>query len=341
VRSVRYVGLDVHKAFCQAAVVEEDGTPVREDRIASSREELEGFFRPLGEVKVAMEAMGFHEWIFDLLESLGLEVVLAHPAKVRAIAEAKVKTDKVDARTLAHLLRADLLPTSYVPEPEIRRLRSLVKERVHITRSMTKEKSRIRFELNRRGIAPPLAKIFGKSGREWLASLELEAVDRGLRTLDAWEARRDEVDDLLHEVWARREDAQLLTTIPGIGTFLSCLLVAHIGDVRRFRDAEALTSYAGLVPSVHQSGDTLYRGRITKEGPRLMRWGLVQAVWAHLWYGRETALSRFHGRVAAKKGKGKATVATARKLLKVVYWMLLENERYHGQGHRPRALSCG
>jgi transposase len=133
----------------------------------------------------------------------------------------------------------------------------------------------------------------------------------------------------------------LLTTIPGVGTFLACLLVAAIGDVRRFRDASALTSYAGLVPSVHQSGGTLYRGHITKQGSPLLRWGLVQAVWVHLRSEGDTALKGFHRRVAARKGRRTATVATARKLLKVVYWMLLEEEPYHGQGHRPSRVACG
>ncbi|MFQ5871019.1 MAG: IS110 family transposase, partial [Candidatus Geothermarchaeales archaeon] len=320
---MRYVGLDVHKDFCQAAVLEEDGTLIKEARITTSREALEAFFWPLGRVKAAMEAVGFYEWIYDHLEKMGLEVILAHPYKVRAIAEAKVKTDKVDARTLAHLLRADLLPRSYVPPPEIRRLRSLVGERVHLTRAMTRMKSRIRFELYRRGIRPPMEALFGVHGRSWLASLGMEAVDRGLAVLEAIEAQRMEVDARLEELAWERRDVQTLTTIPGIGTFLACLLVASIGDIQRFRDAEALTSYAGLVPSVHQSGTTLYRGHITKEGPKLMRWGLVQGVWAHLRSDGDTALKRFHRRVAARKGKAKATVATARKLLKVVYWMLL------------------
>jgi transposase len=341
VRSLRYVGVDVHKDSCQVAVLNEKGVLVQEARIPSVREDLEAFFRPLGDAKVAMEAMGFHEWIYDLLESLGFEVVVAHPAKVRAIAEAKVKTDKVDARTLAHLLRADLLPRSYVPSPDIRRLRSLVSERVHITRGMTREKNRIRFELYRRGLRPPVEALFGLRGKAWPESLRVGTIDRGLAILDALDARRRAVDGFLERMRAEREDVERLTTIPGIGTFLACLLVAHIADVRRFRDAEALTSYAGLAPSVHQSGNTLYHGHITKEGPRLLRWGLVQAVWAHVNRGEDTALVRFHRRIAARRGKAKATVATARKLLKVVYWMLREEEPYHGQGRRPTAFSCG
>jgi hypothetical protein len=108
-----------------------------------------------------MEAVGFYEWIYDHLEDLGHDVALAHPYKVRAIAEARIKTDKVDARTLAHLLRADLLPRSYVPPPEIRRLRALVGERVHLTRTMTRTKNRIRHELHRRGLRPPMESLFG------------------------------------------------------------------------------------------------------------------------------------------------------------------------------------
>jgi len=276
---LRYVGVDVHKDSFQVAALNDKGALVREARIPSVREDVRAFFRILGRAKVAMEAMGLHERIYDPLESMDFEVVLAHPSQVQDIAEAKVKTDKVDARTLAHLLRADLLPERNVPDPEIRRLRSLVAERVYLMRAMTREKNQARFEL--------------------------------------------------------------LTRIPGVGTFLACLLIAYIADVRRLPDAEALTGYAGLAPSIRPSGDTLYHGRITKEGACLLRWGLVHAVRAPLFHGGDTSPMRFPGRIAAKRGKAKAAAATARKLLQVVHWTLREGEPYHGAGRQPMQLSCG
>lgn len=171
------MGLDVHKDFCQATVLEEDRTLIKEGRMPTSREALEAFFWPLGRTKVAMEVVGFSEWIYDHLEAMRLEVILAHPYGVKAIAEARVKTDKVDARTLTHLLRVDLLPRSYVPQPEIRRVRALVGEWVHVTRTMTRMNSRIRSELYRREMRPPAEALFGVHGRASLASLGMEAVD--------------------------------------------------------------------------------------------------------------------------------------------------------------------
>ena len=135
------------------------------------------------------------------------------------------------------------------------------------------------------------------------------------------------VSEKIRSLAREKEDAMLLTTIPGVGYYNALLLVAEIGDVNRFPDSERLCSYARLVPSVSRSGSKTVYGPITKEGSKWIRWALVQSVHAHI--RQDTGLSRFYHRLARKKGKQIATVANARKMLKVVYWMLKNREEFH------------
>jgi transposase len=132
-----------------------------------------------------------------------------------------------------------------------------------------------------------------------------------------------------------------LTTIPGIGYYTALALVATIGDINRFRSSEALCSYFGLVTSTYQSADTEYHGSTTKQGPALIRWLLVECTWVHIRYCKESELTRFYNRIARKRGKMKATIATARKMVKVLYWMLKDEEPYHVGGQVPRGFRAG
>lgn len=339
---MRYIGLDVHKDACQATVVDPKGKVLREERFPSTREGFATFFRPYRGDRVVMEAVGFHEWMWDEVEKLGLKPTLAHPTKVRAIAEAKIKTDKVDAKILAHLLRTDLIPEAYVPNHTMRELRHLVKERVHLTKFMTREKNRVRWDIMRRGLPTKDGDPSTIVGRQWLEKQHIPGVDRSIERLHYLERQRDELDELIAEKTKDRKQIRLLRTIPGMGPFLSVLVDAIIADVHRFPDAEKLAAYAGMVPSTHQSGSSPgYHGHITKEGPTLLRWALVQATWVHLQRAPDSHLSQFHARIAKRRGRQKATVAMARKLLRVIYWVLREEEPFHSQGHRPRHFREG
>jgi transposase len=305
--------------------MDEKGKVVKQAKFTNDHKALDEFMEGLDEALVAMEAGYCWQPLYDRLEESGHHVKLAHPLKVKAIAEAKVKTDKIDSETLTHLLRADLLPESYVPPRDIRELREVVRRRAFLVGMRTMLKNRIHSEVAKRGVslgAPP----FSKTGEEMLRGLGLEAVDQVLPVMNALDRQIMEISRCMRRMCGEDPNARLLTTIPGVGYYIALLLISEIGDIRRFPDSEKLCSYAGLVPSVRRSGGSTKHGGITHEGSKWMRWGLVQAVHVHIRF--DTELTRFYRRLASGKPKQVAVTATARKMLKVVYWMLRSGESY-------------
>lgn len=321
----QYVGLDVHLRACHATVMNERGEILKQEKFPNERMELERVLNGINDAKVAMEACYCWQPVYELLESMGHEVKLAHPTKTRIIAEAKIKTDAVDSERLAHLLRAKLLPTSYVPPKELRELRELVRLRTYLVRERARFKNKIRAELAKRGIRV-LKNPFTKRRAPALTELGIEAVNHCLGMIGTLDERIKQVSKELEARAKESKEAKLLMTIPGVGYFSALAILAEIGDISRFSDPEKLCSYAGLVPSVHQSGATKRYGRITKQGSGMLRWVLVECVWVHLSY--DTWLTRFFHRVVRRKGKKMAAVATARKLLVAMYWMLKNREEF-------------
>ena len=187
-------------------------------------------------------------------------------------------------------------------------------------------KNRVQADLAKRGISTG-GPLWTREGRELLRGLGLEAVDQVLPVMDVLDRQITALSRGLKRMCGEDPRASLLTTIPGVGYYLALLIVSEIGDVNRFPDSEKLCSYAGLVPRVRRSGGSTHHGGITREGSKWLRWGLSQAVHVHL--RSETNLTRFYRRLAGKKPKQVAIMATARKVLKMVYWMLHNNEPYH------------
>lgn len=341
-----YVGLDVHKEFCQASVLDDSGNELENERFDSTLEALNGFLDRFEEARFVLESTGIWEFIYEGIEARGFEVQLAHPLKVRAIAEASVKTDKVDARTLARLLRLDMVPRSYVPSRDIRDLRQKVRQRAFLVQRCTSFKNRIHAELTRNGLRRPddMSKAFTKKHREWMRSLGIPTIVVDLDCLEAIESKVQDINVELFAEYQRRPEAQLIATIPGIGYYGALLIWAEITDVHRFQDAEHLCSYAGLTPTVSQSASSVHYGGVSKEGPKHLRWILVESVHVHKRYNASSALSQFHARIERKRGKQKATTAAARKLLHIIYWMLMRGEEYHGHRSnlviKPAALTA-
>jgi len=327
-----FVGLDVHKRYCYATVIDGEGELVSEGRFQNEIEELDRFLQELDpEAKVVMEASAIWDQLYDRMEEAGFEVTVAHPLKVRAIASAKVKTDRIDSHTLAQLLRGNLIPASYVPEPCMRQLRTQVRHRATLVRWRTRVKNKIHFLLAREGLQFSKTDLFGKAGMEFLQRSDLEA---GMQmVLEDYLAIFQILNERIALATERLEDqartvshVELLTSIPGIGTYSALLLLSEIGDLARFPSSKELCSYAGLVPRVHQSGSTEYYGRITKEGNRWIRWILVQAI--HHTVRKENPIQRFYKKLATKKGNKIAKVASARKLLCYIYQMLKQEVRF-------------
>jgi transposase len=306
--------------------MDERGNILKEGKFSNEQEGFEEFFNGIDDAEVAMEASYCWQPAYELLESWGYRMKLAHPLKTRVIAEARIKTDAKDSEALAHLLRIDWLPTSYVPSKEIRELRDLVLLRTYLVRERTRFKNKIRAELAKRRIRARYP--FTKRGRNQLRELGIGAIDNCLAIMESLDERIKDLERELEHQACASEDVKLLATIPGVGHFTALLILSEIGDVRRFRSAEKLCSYAGLAPSVYQSGATRRSGRLTKQGSPLLRWSLLECTWMHLMHADDTRLKRFFWRLARRKGKKAAAAATARKLLVVMYWMLIRQEEF-------------
>jgi len=277
----------------------------------------------------AIEASGNYRPAYEMLDE-HLDVILANPSKNRLIADATVKTDRLDAKRLAHLLRAGMLAESYVPEDEIRELRDLVRTRKSLIEERTAEKNRVRAVLKRTNNTYD-SELFGPTGREFLAELPLSTADRTiieahLAVIDELNEHIKELEQLIEQHVLESSAAQLLLTIPGVGQTTAAVVVAELGEIERFDSHEEVVSYAGLDPVVHQSGDTEIHGSISKEGPGAIRWALVQS--AHVAVRCSEYFGNFCTRLKQRKNKQIAIVATARKMLVSMYYMLKRNEPY-------------
>ena len=267
------IGLDVHRDFCQVAIA--DGGRARSaGRIATSPEMLRLFAQSLAPTdRVVMEATGNALAIARILKPHVAEVVLAHAKQVRAISHARIKTDKVDAKVLADLLAADLIPAVWIGDERVRMLRRLVSRR----RGLVKRRSQIKNEIsaalhrNLKG-RNPASDPFGKKGREWIAAEQLPiderlTVDGGLRQLDFFGDELAQIDAIIAQQVLGDEDVRRLVTIPGVDVVTAVTLAAVIGDVRRFPSTRHLVGYLGLHPTIRQSGNGPARhGRLSKEG---------------------------------------------------------------------------
>jgi transposase len=249
-----YVGIDLHRKRSQIAALDGDGSEILSRRIFNDPAIFLGLLQGLGdEVEVALEATYGWEWLVDLLEDAGYELHLSHPLRTKAIAAARVKTDAVDARTLAHLLRTDLLPEAYIAPRELRDLRDLLRHRVALTRMRSALKNRVHALLARQGVQPSHADLFGPGGRSFLAELSLREparrrLDSNLVLIDCFDR---ELKQTSSEIDARaKQDAyvEVLCQIRGIGRYIAMLVIAEVGEINRFRSARHLCAWAGLTP---------------------------------------------------------------------------------------------
>jgi len=273
--------------------------------------------------------------IYDWLDEVLDDVALAHPLKVKAIAEARIKTDKISADILADLLRADLLPKSYAPGKETREVKSVLRQRMFIVRVQTMVKNRIHDILDRHpevlGQAPEVSDLFGAAGIKWLSQIELQGEDNGLliNEMKLFKFLRELIsqsDSTVRKLGKIDPRAKLLRSIPGIGPFFSVLILYEIDDISRFRDDKKLCAYAGLVPSTYASGGKVFHGRITKTGNKWLRWAAVEAVQKAVRWDPD--FRNYYQRIKVKKGTNAAKVATARRLLTIVYRILSQRRLY-------------
>ena len=329
-----YVGVDLHKDFLQAAVMDDTGRLLSNTRVENNGQSIREFLRTVpDDAEIVIESSSVWYGAYLTMRDAGYSVVLSNPFRTKAIAHSRIKTDKIDARVLADLLRTDLIPACYIPPDEIVRLRRMVRHRKHLAKTRTTQRHRIHAVLLMDGIRIPGTPFSGPYVRR-LRELDDYRVDNYLDIIEVVDVKIKEMDAWLAKTVRERDekDARLLTSIPGISYYSALVIVSEIGDVSRFDDSHRLCSYAGLVPSVRSSGGTTYLGRITKRGSPLLRRTLIMCVHSHRVSQPDSNISRIYARISAKKGGSKAAVAAASKMLRVVYRVLTEGREYVPEG---------
>lgn len=336
---MNFVGIDLHKKTITLCVVNQQRLVLaRKTFLCAEPDRIRAFFVGLGPFRAVIEATASYEWLWQLLEPVADRLVLAHPKKLRVIAESTRKTDQLDAQVLAEFLALDMIPEAYRPTPRQRQHRTLVRQRCFGRRCSTAVKNKIRhllatYNADRKD-------LFSAQGLEHLATVAVTAADRIvleqlLATWRHYEAQRQALDQELRAFAkkapaAEREARTVLASIPDVGPVTIDIVVSELGDIRRFRSAKRVAAYAGLAPALRESAGRGKELGITKQGSRLLRWALVEAAWRLVRHSRRWG-SVFE-RLRQRRGKKKAIVAVARRLLGVMTALLRTGQRY-----RPEA----
>ena len=315
-KEVRFVGIDIGKAKCRAAIMDPGGLILEEFTFTNNHEGIEDLTSKLTLTdRVVMESTG-SVWtnLYNHLDEKHIPITLANPLKTKAIASAKIKSDKVDARILAHLLRSNLVAESYVPPKHLREIRTLIRHRVAIVKIRTMVKNEVHALIDTHGLVCPYSDIFGKGGLEWLRDLTLPSLDRlilnnHLTHLESLNQQTERVDEEIHSKACEDEDVRILLSLTDINVYSALLVRSEIGTISRFPHYKKLVSWAGLAPSLHQSGSVELHGSITKQGSRMLRWVMVEA--ARVAVNHDDRMRAFHERVKHRRGDQKAIIAVA------------------------------
>jgi transposase len=343
------VAMDVHVRNSVVHAGDGSGQAIRKGRVRNTAADIAAFLGPVealarerGEaVRVTIENTTNARGMLVLLERYGREAGLeltaraVDPRKMRVIAESVCKCDRLDAAVLHELARSNLkLPICYFPDDETFALREHLRARADLVRLRTMVKNRVHALLHRRAIMAPEADLFSRSGREFLAQVELDEPGRALR--DRWLATVAHIDAQvaasdrdLRELAGRerwREQVRIARTMPGVGPVTALTVLAELGELSRFRSRAAVANYAGLVPVLRESNGKGYSGGITHRGPALLRAILVQAAWVSI--KRVPVYASLYQRVEARGNSQKAVTAVARRMLEDLWTMLRKKEAF-------------
>lgn len=339
---MKYIGLDCHKAFDFATLIDTDTGEIRSKRLNHRTDEFEGFIGDKSNSKMVIESCWNWSKSYELAKDLVDEVILAHPLKIKAIASAKIKTDAIDSRTLAQLLKADLIPQAHLREADNRIKQKVIRHRAFMVAMRTRMKNKVIDLVDNRLL--PLSveetrpkNLFSKVGKgqngvAWLKSLEWPVAEdkrifeSSMRLIEQLTSEISASNRMVDEIFKKDRDAQLLFTIPGIGKTLAVLISTEIDGIDRFKSAAKLSSYAGLVPSTHSSGGKTYHGKMILEGNRWLRWALIEAV-VPASYSDIGIKQRLDGLRKIKRANVAKTIM-ARWLLTVVFHVLKERRPY-------------
>ena len=325
-----FVGVDLHKRISQLAALREP-KPASQLRFPNHTVSVEKVLKKLPQgSKIALEATGSWWWFVDLAQRTGHEVVMSHPKQTKAIASARLKSDKVDALMLAKLLKADLLPTVWIPPATQRYVRELLTHRARLVRQRTAVINELHALYAKRNLDPGMIFHWVRPPAfrvEDLSGYGPRIVEEDVALLGFVNRQIGGLDKELKKTAEEDPESKRLMTIPGVGPVGAVAVNCWIGTIERFSNAKKLSSYFGLAPKVRQSGDRERHGHITKEGNRMVRSLLIQAALWHIRIGKGDARKHYLG-VLKRRGKQIARVAAANKLLGIMFHMMKERIDY-------------
>jgi len=319
-----YCGVDIHKESFVGNIMKEDGSTVREGIFPPTKEGAQSFFCGIPIKAVAIEACGIWRGAYNLFSSLGYKVILANPVKTNLIA-CKKKTDKVDAKTLANLLRTNYLPEVFIPDDYLLKLRDTVRHKSNLTRLKVRIQNKIKGYLLREGIPYP-KKIWNENALSQLKKLEKEELND---LIDSYWFFRNKEREHLRKIGSISRNTRLtalLMTHPGIGEFGSLMMVAEIADINRFEDAKHLLGYAGLVPGIYQSADKSHSVQ-NHAVNKWLKWIVTECSSRAAMF--DPVYMALFAKVKKRKGFKVARREIARKMLRTVYYMLKNEVPYN------------
>ena len=341
----RYFGIDLAKRESQVAVLDADGIQVETKRFATTRENFLAIAAELRESDVAaLEVTTNSTSIARLIRGNSqARVIVSNPIKTKTIAQAKIKTEKIDARVLAELARVGYLPEVWLPDEDTEALRQFITDRVSLVRRRTECKNTIHSVLHRNIVRQERSDLFGTAGRRWLETVirgegvktpvpELDRMRIGslLNEIDRIDALVADLESVIASYVALRphlkQQMDRLPSITGVNLVVAASLIGTIGDIRRFEGKKKLAAYFGVVPSTYQSGDTSRNGRITKQGRAEARWLIIEA--AEILRRSPGPMRSLYTRIQKKRNHNVAVVAVARKLVELVHHLLTNEEDY-------------
>lgn len=325
---MNYCGIDLHKNFSQIHLYNEEMREIS-TRLQNDETAIRGFFEPLRDnCKVAVEATGNWYWLVDLLQDLNLDVSLVNPLQTKAIAYARVKTDKVDAWVLTHLLRTNFLATCWIPDKEQRANRDMLRTRLVLVKIRTQCKNIVHGILEKFNIKLPFSNIWEGIGREALEKVSLsspysEFLKQLLADIDHLTPQIEYWEKKIREQIPVSENAQRLLEVPGIGNIWALTILYETGPIERFLRAKRYVAYAGLVPRTRGTSDKYRNGHLCKQANMYLKCAYLEVTTAAL-RARDInqRLLAYYQRILRRKGKGIAKVALARKIATIVYYML-------------------
>jgi transposase len=334
-----HAGLDLSRRRLDFHLLDEGGETVEVGAAPPDADGLRGLSARLarrhGEpIRAAIESMNGARFVHDRLEVAGWQVEIADAQKVKGLAPLACKTDRIDAWVLAELSRRELVPAIWLPDPSVRAERERARWRLHVVRHRSSLKQRVHAVLLAHGKPCPVADLFGIRGRQLLARLQLPepwqgTVAASLHLIDELDRELAACETELRRLGADHRYVPLLLTVPGIGWVLAYTIAAEIGDIDRFPSPPKLAGYTGLCPRVYQSGESDRRGPLAKQGPRYLRWALVEAAThacTHPAY--RDRYQRTKTRLGKQRGAKVAQVDLARRLAEAIWHMLTRNQPF-------------